>query len=319
MASLEGRRGEPRGQVHPHRRARPLGQAHQPQQRRDLGQRAASSSIAAPTGSRAIGTPRARPGTKIFSLVGKVNNTGLVEVPMGITLREIIFDDRRRHQGRQEVQGRPDRRPVAAAASPRTQLDLPVDFDALTRPGLHDGVRRHDRHGRGHLHGGRRPLLPPLPRWSPAASAPPAARARHACTTCSATSPRAAARARPSPCSRSSPSTVEATSLCALGTSAVNPVLSTLRYFRDEYLAHVDEKRCPAGVCKALISYSIDAERCNGCTLCAARCPAGRDRRREEAAAHDRRRSSASSAASAGTSATATPCWCSRRPWWTLN
>ena len=67
--------------------------------------------------------------------------------------------------------------------------------------------------------------------------------------------------------------TVEATSLCALGTSAVNPVLSTLRYFRDEYLAHVDDKRCPAGVCKALISFSIDEERCNGCTLCAVRCP----------------------------------------------
>ena len=67
--------------------------------------------------------------------------------------------------------------------------------------------------------------------------------------------------------------TVEATSLCALGTSAVNPVLSTLRYFRDEYLAHVDEKRCPAAVCKALITFSIDAERCNGCTLCALRCP----------------------------------------------
>ena len=67
--------------------------------------------------------------------------------------------------------------------------------------------------------------------------------------------------------------TVEATSLCALGTSAVNPVLSTLRYFREEYLAHVDDKRCPAAVCKALITFSIDAERCNGCTLCALRCP----------------------------------------------
>jgi ferredoxin len=66
---------------------------------------------------------------------------------------------------------------------------------------------------------------------------------------------------------------VESTSLCALGTSGVNPVLSTLRYFRDEYSAHVNEKRCPAGVCKALIAYSIDAEACTGCVLCARRCP----------------------------------------------
>ena len=68
--------------------------------------------------------------------------------------------------------------------------------------------------------------------------------------------------------------TVEATSLCALGhDGAVNPVLSTLRYFRDEYLAHVDDKRCPAGVCKALITLQHRRGACNGCTLCAVRCP----------------------------------------------
>jgi NADP-reducing hydrogenase subunit HndC len=66
---------------------------------------------------------------------------------------------------------------------------------------------------------------------------------------------------------------VRRTSLCGLGQGAPNPIFSTLRYFREEYLAHVDEKRCPAAVCKALISFSIDAERCNGCTLCALRCP----------------------------------------------
>ncbi len=62
-------------------------------------------------------------------------------------------------------------------------------------------------------------------------------------------------------------------SLCALGGTAPNPVLSTLRYFRDEYEAHIGEKRCPAHVCKALITFSIDAEKCNGCTLCAKNCP----------------------------------------------
>jgi ferredoxin len=63
--------------------------------------------------------------------------------------------------------------------------------------------------------------------------------------------------------------------LCALGSSAPNPVLSTIRYFRDEYEAHINEKRCPAGVCKALITYSVDAAKCTGCTLCAKVCPVG--------------------------------------------
>ena len=68
---------------------------------------------------------------------------------------------------------------------------------------------------------------------------------------------------------------VKENSLCGLGQTAPNPVLSTLRYFRDEYVAHIVEKRCPAGVCKALLSYTIDAGKCRGCTLCARQCPAG--------------------------------------------
>jgi NADH-quinone oxidoreductase subunit F len=69
--------------------------------------------------------------------------------------------------------------------------------------------------------------------------------------------------------------TVSETSLCALGKSAPNPVLSTLRYFRDEYEAHINQKRCPAGVCKALIEYAIDPEKCNGCGVCRRACPHG--------------------------------------------
>ncbi len=68
---------------------------------------------------------------------------------------------------------------------------------------------------------------------------------------------------------------IKATALCGLGQTAPNPVLSTLRYFRDEYEAHIMEKRCPAGVCKALLNYTIDPDKCKGCTLCARSCPAG--------------------------------------------
>ena len=67
--------------------------------------------------------------------------------------------------------------------------------------------------------------------------------------------------------------TIRRTSLCALGTTAVNPVLSTLRHFREEFVAHLEEKRCPAGVCKELITFTIDADKCTGCTLCAKNCP----------------------------------------------
>ena len=68
---------------------------------------------------------------------------------------------------------------------------------------------------------------------------------------------------------------IKASALCGLGQTAPNPVLSTIRYFRDEYEAHINEKRCPAGVCKALLNYTIDPEKCKGCTMCARQCPAG--------------------------------------------
>jgi NADH:ubiquinone oxidoreductase subunit F (NADH-binding)/(2Fe-2S) ferredoxin/NAD-dependent dihydropyrimidine dehydrogenase PreA subunit len=212
------------------------------------------------------------PGTKIFSLVGKVTNTGLVEVPMGTTLREIVFDAGGGVPGGKAFKAVQTGGP-SGGCLPADKLDVPVDFDTLEAEGSMMGsggmiVMDEDtcmvdvanyflrfltsescgnctscRDGLAILHD----LLGDI------------TEGRGTRETIALVEELA--------------DTVEATSLCALGTSAVNPVLSTLRYFRDEYMAHVDEGRCPAGVCKALITFSIDAERCNGCTLCALRCP----------------------------------------------
>ena len=211
-------------------------------------------------------------GTKVFSLVGKVRNTGLVEVPMGITLREIIFDI---------GGGIPDGKKFKAVQTggpsggviPESLLDLPVDFDQLTRVGsmmgsggmivmdeddcMVDIARYFIDFLVGESCGKCLPGREGLTQIS-----------RMLNDICSGQAQEGVLELLEETCN-----TVANCSLCALGGSAPNPVLSTLRYFRDEYEAHVREKRCPAGLCKNLITYSIDPDKCNGCMLCARECP----------------------------------------------
>ena len=218
-----------------------------------------------------IGTETSK-GTKVFSVVGKVKNTGLVEVPMGITLREIVYDigggiiDDKKFKAVQT--GGP-----SGGCIPESLLDLPIDYEKLAEVGSIMGsgglivmdedtcmvdVARYFleflrdescgkctacREGIDVMHGilvricegnGAEGDIELLEELAEA---------------------------------------VKDASLCALGGTAPNPVLSTIRYFRDEYQSHIKDKTCPAGVCKALITFSIDPEKCKGCRLCAKNCP----------------------------------------------
>ncbi|MHC1576450.1 MAG: NADH-ubiquinone oxidoreductase-F iron-sulfur binding region domain-containing protein [Methanosarcinaceae archaeon] len=211
-------------------------------------------------------------GTKVFSLVGKVWNTGLVEVPMGITLREIIFDIGGGIPNGKKFKAVQTGGP-SGGVIPEDLLDLPVDFDQLTRVGsmmgsggmivmdeddcMVDIARYFIDFLVGESCGKCLPGREGLTQIS-----------RMLNDICDGQAQEGVLELLEETCN-----TVTSCSLCALGGSAPNPVLSTLRYFRDEYEAHVREKRCPAGLCKNLITYSIDPDKCNGCMLCARECP----------------------------------------------
>jgi NADH:ubiquinone oxidoreductase subunit F (NADH-binding)/(2Fe-2S) ferredoxin/Pyruvate/2-oxoacid:ferredoxin oxidoreductase delta subunit len=213
------------------------------------------------------------PGTKIFSLVGKVNNTGLVEAEMGMTLRQIIFDI---------GGGIPDGREFKAVQTggpsggclPADKLDLPVDFDTLWEEGSMMGSG-------GMIVMDDRTCMVDVAQYFLGFLK---FESCGKCTTCREGLRRLHQLVTEISEGRGTPETielieelcdtVEAGSLCALGTTAINPVRSTLRFFRDEYMAHVEEKRCPAGVCKELIRYEITDD-CTGCMVCAKRCPEG--------------------------------------------
>jgi len=218
-----------------------------------------------------IGTEGSK-GTKIFSLVGKVNNTGLVEVPMGITLREIIFDI---------GGGIPDGKKFKAVQTggpsggciPESLLDLPVDFDELTKVGSMMGSG-------GMIVMDERTCMVDMARYFLSFLREESC---GKCTPCREGIARSLevldricnGEGRPDDITllEELGELLKGFSLCALGRTAANPVLSTIRYFSDEYEAHIRDHRCPAGVCKALITYSIDPEKCTGCTACARQCP----------------------------------------------
>ncbi|MCR4431787.1 MAG: NADH-quinone oxidoreductase subunit NuoF [Tepidanaerobacteraceae bacterium] len=220
-----------------------------------------------------IGTEKSK-GTKVFSLVGKVKNTGLIEVPMGMTLRDIIFDI-----GGGIAEGRKFKAVQTGGPSggciPESLIDIPVDFDSLDRVGSMMGsggmIVMDDRTCMVDV---ARYYLKFLSEESCGKCVPCREGIRRMLEILNDI---CEGRGRPDDLETLAElgETVKEASLCGLGKSAPNPVLTTLRYFKGEYLAHVNDKTCPAGVCKNLTVYYIDEALCKGCGLCRKSCPSG--------------------------------------------
>ena len=220
-----------------------------------------------------IGTPQS-PGTKAFALTGNVKNTGLIEVPMGISLREIIFDI---------GGGIPNGKKFKAAQTggpsggciPAEHMDIPIDYDNLISIGSMMGSG-------GLIVMDEDTCMVDIAKFFLEFTVDESC---GKCTPCRVGTKRLYEMLDKITKGEGTLEDLDKmeelcyyikdNALCGLGQTAPNPVLSTLRYFRDEYIAHIVDKKCPAGVCKALLSYKIDADKCKGCTLCARNCPNG--------------------------------------------
>ena len=220
-----------------------------------------------------MGTEKSK-GTKVFALGGKIHNTGLVEIPMGTTLREVI----------EEIGGGiPNGKKFKAAQTggpsggciPAEHFDIPIDYDNLISIGSMMGSG-------GLIVMDEDTCMVDIAKFFLEFTVDESC---GKCTPCRVGTKRLYEMLDKITKGEGTLEDLDKmeelcyyikdNALCGLGQTAPNPVLSTLRYFRDEYIAHIVDKKCPAGVCKALLSYKIDADKCKGCTLCARNCPNG--------------------------------------------
>lgn len=220
-----------------------------------------------------LGTERS-PGTKTFALTGQVANTGLIEVPMGTTLRDVVFEIGGGLRDGKEFKAVQIGGPSGGCLTPE-HLDLPLDFDSLKKAGAMIGSG-------GMVVMDQKTCIVEVARFFMNFTQNESC---GKCVPCREGTKRmleilerivaGEGKEEDLDLLEELATVIQESSLCGLGKTAPNPVLTTLRYFRDEYLAHVRDKKCPAGVCKAMKAYSIDPELCRGCSKCSRVCPAG--------------------------------------------
>jgi len=272
MASLEGKLGEPRGK---HIHTVEKGLWNRPSNLNNVESWASVPTIINNGGKwfASIGTERSK-GTKIFSVVGKINNTGLVEVSMGTPLRKIVYDIGGGIPGGKRFKAVQTGGPSGGCV-PEELIDLAVDFEQLKQAGSMMGSG-------GMIVLDEDTCMVDVARYFLNFLVQESC---GKCVPCRVGVKRmhelvigmCEGRAEPGDIEKLEElcNTIQEAALCGLGKSAPNPVSSTLRYFRDEYVAHVFEKRCPAKVCKPLLTYIIDTDKCTGCGLCRLKCPEG--------------------------------------------
>ncbi|MDD6056972.1 MAG: NADH-quinone oxidoreductase subunit NuoF [Clostridiales bacterium] len=219
-----------------------------------------------------MGTEKSK-GTKVFALGGKVRHTGLVEIPMGTTLREVIEEIGGGIPGGKKFKAAQTGGP-SGGCIPAEHFDIPIDYDNLISIGSMMGSG-------GLIVLDEDDCMVDIAKFFLEFTVEESC---GKCTPCRVGTKRMLEMLEKITNGQATMEDldkleelchyIKQNSLCGLGQTAPNPVLSTLHFFRDEYEAHIQEKRCPAGVCKALLFYHIDAEKCKGCTLCAKNCPA---------------------------------------------
>ena len=271
MTSIEGNRGEPRPRP-PFPALKGLFQKPTILNNVETYANIPQIIVNGPEWFASMGTEKSK-GTKVFALGGKIHNTGLVEVPMGTTLREIV----------EEIGGGiPNGKKFKAAQTggpsggciPAEHLDVPIDYDNLKEIGSMMGSG-------GLIVMDEDTCMVDIAKFFLEFTVDESC---GKCTPCRIGTRRMLEILEKITKGQATMEDLDkleelcyhlqSNSLCALGQTAPNPVLSTLRYFRDEYIAHIVDKKCPAGVCKDLLQYKIDPDKCKGCTLCARTCPA---------------------------------------------